>query len=459
MATACGVAYHCECIRVGPPFHSRLGLGRSLGFPSVEIWPNFVCEVCTVRAVLDRELRRGPDTVLLQLERMRMVDTANSWARGTLTQYQTKLRQITRFEEAFDLTVLRPSHLRRPPSGPEIPLLWSQEWYSSQGGGRQVGEGGEKTSLAFGTIRQLRSAASHFLLLDSLNAHPGRNILDRGGKLIRQPCRPTDEMAYTLCTRGMATRIGTHSKPSFALLYRHVTYLDKDLNERYLQAHSPVLRRELATAAFANLMLFLGWLRSGETFTLRWSDLSIVEPCEGPTVDLPQGIGALLVTLLPETKSNRSVRADVVIAYKTLGGLQPGKWFHRCRRASGLEDDWKKDNRYIFRHADGSPWSSLYYRRTYLYPSLHEQRGMGDPYLKPFDGRPGNSIEDKFWSLHTYRRAGRTHVTKPLTAKKATKDQIYEHARWKRHSQGEDIDILYRQWSILDRIQITLYSM
>ena len=425
----------------------------------VEIWPNFICELCTVRAVVDRELRQGPDTVLLRLERMRLVDTANSWARGTLTQYQTKLRQITRFEEAFDLKVLKSSHLHCPPKGPEIPLLWSQEWYSSQGGGRQVGEGGEKTSLAFGTIRQLRSAASHFLLLDALNAHPGENVLDRGGKLIHQPCRPTDEMAYTLCTKGMASRIGTHSKPSHALLYRHVTHLDKELNKKYLQANSPELKREIATAAFANLMLFLGWLRSGETFTLRWSDLTVIEPDQGPTVDLPHGIGALLMTLLPETKSDRTNRADVVVAYKTMGGLRPGKWFHRCRRATGLGEDWRKDGRYIFRHSDGSPWTSLYFRQTYLYPSLHEQRSMGDRYLHPFDGRPGNSIADKFWSLHCYRRAGRTHVTKPHTQRRATKDQIYEHARWKRQSKGEDIDVVYRQWSILDRIQITLYSM
>ena len=38
--------------------------------PEVLDWPNFICEVCTVRQVLHRELTGPGDTQLLMLERM-----------------------------------------------------------------------------------------------------------------------------------------------------------------------------------------------------------------------------------------------------------------------------------------------------------------------------------------------------------------------------------------------------
>jgi hypothetical protein len=40
--------------------------------------------------------------------------------------------------------------------------------------------------------------------------------------------------------------------------------------------------------------------------------------------------------------------------------------------------------------------------------------------------------------------------------KKATNDQVYEHARWRRKRAGEAIDKIYREWTIRDRIKITL---
>jgi hypothetical protein len=37
-------------------------------------WPNFMCEACTVRAMLDRELTGPNDWKLLCFERMRVLD-------------------------------------------------------------------------------------------------------------------------------------------------------------------------------------------------------------------------------------------------------------------------------------------------------------------------------------------------------------------------------------------------
>jgi hypothetical protein len=99
-----------------------------------------------------------------------------------------------------------------------------------------------------------------------------------------------------------------------------------------------------------------------------------------------------------------------------------------------------------------------------LYPALRAQQQDGDPYLRPFTGGPGNSLEDKFWSLHCYRRGARTHVSRGgiyghNRLKKATNDQVYEHARWRRKRSGESIDKIYLDWIIRDRIKLTLYCM
>ena len=94
----CGAAYHSCCIAVGDPFTTRRNKNIGLVFPNVEFWTNFVCEVCTVRAITQRELNRTNDHTLLVLERIRMIDMAWSWSSGTHTSYQSQLRHIRRFE-------------------------------------------------------------------------------------------------------------------------------------------------------------------------------------------------------------------------------------------------------------------------------------------------------------------------------------------------------------------------
>jgi hypothetical protein len=57
----CKTAYHPDCIAVGTPFTTCHTYGLGLTFPLVADWANFVCEACTVCAVIHRELTSPED--------------------------------------------------------------------------------------------------------------------------------------------------------------------------------------------------------------------------------------------------------------------------------------------------------------------------------------------------------------------------------------------------------------
>jgi hypothetical protein len=82
----CGNQYHPECIGVGKPFKTRLvRVTLGLQYPPAMTRIPFICESCTVRVVLRRELTWTlSDIQLLMLERMRLVDMAHAWASSTL---------------------------------------------------------------------------------------------------------------------------------------------------------------------------------------------------------------------------------------------------------------------------------------------------------------------------------------------------------------------------------------
>ena len=92
--------------------------------------------------------------------------------------------------------------------------------------------------VVFGTLRSLRSAAGHFFAWDAQLATNGSSYMDTSRRVVLAPCRLTDNLAYSLFTQGQATRIGEHSSPSTALLYRHIKWLDTDLHRRFQRAHS-----------------------------------------------------------------------------------------------------------------------------------------------------------------------------------------------------------------------------
>ena len=97
----CQVLYHPKCVKVGPPFRTQhFGKGtKGLQFPPCATILPFICELCTVRTHLRREIDPyvPTDNLLLRLERMRMVDAAHAWAPRTLENACRTLRRIDKF--------------------------------------------------------------------------------------------------------------------------------------------------------------------------------------------------------------------------------------------------------------------------------------------------------------------------------------------------------------------------
>lgn len=89
----CQIWYHAHCIVSGPLFTTQDRKRRNLKYnPDLVLFP-FVCECCTVRAFLKSELQDFNSQYhdLLMLERMRMTDMFNRWARATLSNYKSAL--------------------------------------------------------------------------------------------------------------------------------------------------------------------------------------------------------------------------------------------------------------------------------------------------------------------------------------------------------------------------------
>ena len=86
---------------------------------------------------------------------------------------------------------------------------------------------------------------------------------------------------------------------------------------------------------------------------------------------------------------------------------------------------------------------------------------QGDAYLKDLGGVAQTAIPGAFYSLHMYRRGARTHseVVRPPRGlrRAASKPERYEHARRKLAQKGEEIDVVYREWPLYDRLAITLF--
>lgn len=456
----CGTAYHRDCLRVGSPFTSRRRGGAGLVFPAVLHWPAFICECCTVRMVLGRELGAPGDKWLLQLERMRMLDVAHAWASGTYSTYRSKLNYLASFQQQHPgMRLMGTDKAAHPPSPRSIPLMWAELDYSVKGRPKNK----EERHIAFGTIRQLRSAAAHHWGLGWLITRAGEVVLDPGTDQLRiDEIRASDEATMTYFTRGLSARIGTASKPAVPLLERHVKALDALLEKEWTSANGLSRKLELTRAALANLFLWLGWLRASELFGLRICDITIIRPQEGQMHDLPRGVGALLLRLAPETKSQRGFAVDVPLAYATKAGFKPGLWMERFLASHHGVVCPEEDPTPIFQDTKGRPWDSALYREQYLYPLLYSLQMNGDAHLGPYGGPDGLGIPSKFYSLHCYRRGSRSHVARlrgESHRRLATLDEIYEHARWMRKRSGEAVDLLYKELPLYDRLAITLLCM
>jgi len=309
----------------------------------------------------------------------------------------------------------------------------------------------ELDRLSFGSVRTLRSAASQFWQFHASIALPAGSLINKEGRLIYQDCRPTDGVAMRMFTAGLSTRMGTTSNPSKALLERHIWKLDHDLNAQFLSCTAS-MKRVIALGGFANLTLWLTWVRSSELFSLTFADIHAFAPYLWMIHDLPFNCGMLGFQLLPETKSSPSQKADILIAHQTKSGFKPLLWWNRVLQHS---TDSSATTR-IFLNDTGGPWTSASFRREYLYPCLEQMKVDRDPYLQ-------ESITASFWSLHCYRRGGRTQVDKAALLHHADllvaliKQMVYEHGRWRLRRSSLEIDVMYRQWTPRMRILLTLF--
>jgi hypothetical protein len=272
---------------------------------------------------------------------------------------------------------------------------------------------------------------------------------------------PTDESTMSFAHTGMARRMGTETQKSWALSHVHVAFIDSELQRMFDACTDPEVQHELACAGFANLLAYLGWLRGGEVFGADPDDVHVVEPEDGPTRGLPPGVGALEYSLLAATKSDPTLAADVILAYTTLTGLSPGKWAARLAQFAPARAGR------LFSTRLTPNWTSRHFRENFAIPLLEIQRLSGEPTLQSFSAQPGHRISDKVYSMHSWRRGGRSKVSrsarhnepKPKGARRATADEIYEHGRWTNSQAGENMPRRYNQWDLADRIGLTLFCM
>jgi hypothetical protein len=149
------------------------------------------------------------------LERAQLIDLTNHWAKGTLKTYQSKFNILDEFLKDLQVPVLTPSNLAYPPNGVAIPLMWAQERYSLYPAEWHRLVSDKLDPVKFGSIRAIRSAASHFWMWDLLLAHPERLTLGfKDRPVVVKECSPTDEVVYTFFTDGMKRRIGNNPQPS-----------------------------------------------------------------------------------------------------------------------------------------------------------------------------------------------------------------------------------------------------
>jgi hypothetical protein len=73
----------------------------------------------------------------------------------------------------------------------------------------------------------------------------------------------------------------------------------------------------------------------------------------------------------------------------------------------------------------------------------------------------GDGLEDTYFSFHTYRVGGRSHVSRKIKGciRAATAADTVEHGRWHATRSSEVVPTRYREWTIEDCIYITRLCM
>jgi hypothetical protein len=212
---------------------------------------------------------------------------------------------------------------------------------------------------------------------------------------------PTYSLIATFGNKGMMRRLGNERRPPFALRYSQVAFNQEFRGMQYDGCGDDWLSKyEYASANVDETCAWGGWLREADTFSLDDEDVEIITPANGGLHNLPIEVGAVLLTLGPDTKGQSSKRVDVPLEDTFASGISPHYWYLKvmeCKEKLG----WIGGP--LFRHSNSQRWTSSYFKSTHVYPLLHIQRNRGDLSLAPYDGSPGNIIEAKFYSFGMYR--------------------------------------------------------
>ena len=453
--------YHSTCIKVGNPFRTRhYGKGtKGLQYPPRATNYPFICELCTTRTQLGRELDNlnSADTTLLMLERMRMIDTAHANSVNTLSQYRAVLAKMDKFFTQSSLPMLHQQMnlpvIDHPPQSLAITMFWSMAFHTTVPSVNSHG-----TTPSWNTTRLQRSALSFYRSWWASVCNP-ENIFVDNRRLLSDPMlSPTDNILATHTASGMASRLGTESRPSLALNQRHIHW-NQNARIRSLQTKLSITERyEQVAAQVAELIFWLGWLRSSETFGIRVADVEITPPKDHGKYGLPLGVGTILIRLLSTTKSQRNKQADMVIAFKTASGLALGFWLEELFQIL-KELNWYSPTCLLFRDSSHKPWSSRHYRQHHLYPHLKIQLIAGDVSLRHLSLTLDKGLEYHVYSMNSYRRGSESHCKRRRDGciRGAHLHEKSEHGRWRRRNQGnEDMPTHYTHATIEDRIFITL---
>jgi hypothetical protein len=239
-----------------------------------------------------------------------------------------------------------------------IALIWAQQLYSLR---LYKGE-----RIKFNTIHMLHSAASLYYTWDMQYTFNGQVFRENKHNTLCSYVLPNEESLATFATKGMSRRLGTDVKPSWALSFCHIAYIDNRLKEALKTGSSKEFWHELICAGLANLNAYFGWLRSAELFSSQRNKITIIEPIDGPLHGLPPHVGAVQVNLLPETKTNSCQVADVVMAYESLSGLSLGFWFRELKAL------FPEDTGPLFYTTTAGIWTSRYFWEQYAWPLLEE---------------------------------------------------------------------------------------
>jgi hypothetical protein len=120
-----------------------------------------------------------------------------------------------------------------------------------------------------------------------------------------------DSVISTLSNKGMRRRLGNESRPPYALRHSHFAFNQEFRGQKYDGCGNDWLSKyEYAAEFFSETCAWGGWLRAAETFSLDDEDVKIITPSNRALHNLPIGVGAALLTLGPETKSQRSKIVD-----------------------------------------------------------------------------------------------------------------------------------------------------